>query len=466
MISINLKDLAEVVKGEIVSGAGHEIFPGCSIDSRKIGKGCLFIAIKGENKNGHQFIGEAVAQGAAGVLLSEGVEEAKKLPRSPVLIRVRDTLRALQDIAEYHVKRQGAPVLGITGSNGKSTVKEMASAILSTRYAVLKNQGNLNNHIGLPLTLLELEPRHEVAVLEMGMSGLGEIRRLCEIARPRYGAITNIGTAHLEKLGSLDMVLKAKKELVDFLDERGAAVLNREGYGFDALIKGIRGRVVTFGSGEDADYRARDVEFRDEGVEFTLVVRNKDSARCGIKAPGRHNLANALCAAAAAGLMGMDAREIARGLEIYEPLPMRLQTMEWRGAVIINDAYNANPDSMAAALEVLASRKAQGKRIFVEGDMLELGPYSDSAHEKIGKLAAERGIHLLVTFGEKAALSGKAAVENGMERNMVRSFNDPEEAGGFLRSVVKKGDCLLVKGSRGMEMERIIEKVMEKQERD
>ncbi len=457
--NIKLKELHEAVGGEIIAGNENVEFSGISIDSRNVQKGGLFIAIKGEKKNGHQFIEEAIKKGALAIILSERGDEIKSLKNSLGIIKVGDTLKALQNIAFHQRKKFNIPVIGITGSNGKSTVKEMAAFILSTKYKVLKNKGNLNNHIGLPLSLLELGSEHEVAVFEMGMSGLGEIRRLCEIALPGYGAVTNIGESHLESLGSVDKVVEAKKELIDFLGPECAAVLNIDGFGYDRLKSGIKGSFISFGIKNNADYRAKDIICGNTEVEFILMIREKDPIRCRVKGPGTHNVYNALCAAAIAGLMGVGRDGIVEGLRAYKPLPMRMEVMEWNDVTLINDAYNANPDSMAAAIKILTNRVAQGKKILVAGDMLELGERSKSAHYQIGKLVAEKNLDFFITYGDIAESCGISAIENGFDSSRVKNFKNPENAGSFLKDFLKKGDCLLIKGSRGTRMEKIIEKI-------
>lgn len=465
LISLKIKKLIKVISGEIIAGEANMEFAGISIDSRKASKGGLFIAIKGEKKNGHLFIEEAIKKGVSAVLLDEREEEIKRFSHSmgskTAIIKVKDTLRALQDIALDNRLKFKIPVIGITGSNGKSTVKEMVASILSTKFHVLKNQGNFNNHIGLPLTLFELNSTHEAAVLEMGMSGFGEISRLCEIARPQHGVVTNIGEAHLENLGSLENVLKAKQELVDFLDSRSTVVLNSDSFGFDVLKNAARGKVVSFGVNNMADIWASEVFLEDSEVIFQLMDGERKITRCRINVPGMHNLYNALCAAAVAKALEISIYDVVKGLDSYKPLAMRMEDMEWNGVFLINDAYNANPASMVAAINLLVGKTVKGRRILVAGDMLELGEHSEAAHSRIGKIVAQKKLDFFVTFGDKAEGCGIAAMESGFNSSRVRGFKDPDKAAKFLRGLARKGDCLLIKGSRGMRMEKIIEKIME-----
>jgi UDP-N-acetylmuramoyl-tripeptide--D-alanyl-D-alanine ligase len=311
------------------------------------------------------------------------------------------------------------------------------------------------------LTLFELNSTHEAAVLEMGMSGFGEISRLCEIARPQHGVVTNIGEAHLENLGSLENVLKAKQELVDFLDSRSTVVLNSDSFGFDVLKNAARGKVVSFGVNNMADIRANEIFLEDSEVIFHLMDGERKITRCRINVPGMHNLYNALCAAAVAKVLGISIYDVVKGLDSYKPLAMRMEDMEWNGVFLINDAYNANPTSMAAAIDLLVGKTVEGRKILVAGDMLELGEHSEAAHSRIGKIVAQKKLDFFVTFGDKAAGCGIAAMESGFNSSRVRGFKDPDEAAKFLRGLARKGDCLLIKGSRGMRMEKIIEKIME-----
>jgi len=465
LLSFTARELAEITGGDIISGSPKTRFRGVSIDSRKISRGGLFIAIKGEKKNGHLFVEEAIEKGSAAVLLSERESQIKRFLRNrgplSTVIKVPDSLRALQDLAGYQREKYDIPVIGITGSNGKSSVKEMAASILSQRYRVSKNEGNLNNHIGLPLTLLGLAPSHEVAILEMGMSGIGEIRRLCEIARPRCGVVTNVGAAHLEHLGSVRKILDAKRELIDFLGPGDTAVLNADGKDFEELRSATRGRVISFGIRNKADYQAGDIVTKNSGTQFVVKAHGRGAVPCEIGVPGRHNVYNALCAVAISGPFRMRQDEILRGLEDYRPLSMRMEVLKWRKVTLINDAYNANPDSMKAAIQTLAERSVAGKKILVTGDMLELGDYAESSHREIGRRVAEKKLDFLVTFGDLASWCGKSAIENGLDPSRVRCFHDSEDIAVFLKDLASEGDCLLFKGSRGMGMEKIIKKILE-----
>ncbi|MBI3609316.1 MAG: UDP-N-acetylmuramoyl-tripeptide--D-alanyl-D-alanine ligase [Nitrospirae bacterium] len=485
---------AEIVSatgGRLMRGDPIRAVPGLSTDSRTIQSGDLFIAIKGERFDGHEFIYEALARGACGVLVNVSAHRIPKtaaeeaLLRDRILIGVTATVTALQDIARFHRRRWTLPVAAVTGSNGKTTTKEMAAGILAERYVTLKNEGNINNQIGVPLTLLRLTARHQAAVLEMGISRSGELRRLCEIALPRVGLITNIGPAHLKTLGSLDAVASAKAELLDALSpSEGVAILNRDDSFYPFLRSRASGRVATFGFDPEADVRIE--EAREDGpmVRMHLGCRpsliglgrlwekgGRESERAAsdpersprirfridLPAAGRCNALNAAAAAAVGWVMGCDSEEIRRGLEAFRPIAMRSEWIPWEGRVILNDAYNANPASMLAALETLGRYPARSRRIAVLGDMLELGENTAEAHRRIGRVVVSSGVAALITVGAAAEGMAEGALASGMVRDQVTVCRDPSEAAAAVRRLTGEGDVILIKGSRGMRMERILD---------
>lgn len=446
---------------DIIAATGGKASPGCpdsfsriSTDTRTIGPGELFVPLVGENFDGHDFIGAAFERGAAGALCQSG-RDMGKLGGKP-LIEVPDTLMALQDIAAYsRAARDDLLVVGITGTNGKTTTKEMLAAIMSLRGPVLKNEGNLNNEIGVPLTLLRLDGSHWASVVEMGMSGFGEIKRLAEIARPSIGVITNIGPGHLEKLGSIEGVARAKGELVEGLPEDGKAVLNIDDPFLKDLAARNSGRLVAYGLSPNASVTASGIEESGAGIGFRLITP-AGAADVTLPVIGVHNVYNALAAAAAAWAVGLSISEIKEGLEMFRPVKMRMETMEIGGARVINDAYNANPASMAAALTALVSVK-EARKIAVLGDMLELGQSAEKAHFDVGRLAGAEGLALLVLVGSHARNTARGAAEAGMEEDRIIVASGAEEAAAVLAEKMRHGDNILVKGSRSMKMERIIE---------
>jgi len=450
---LTLENIIEATGGRALTECPKR-FKGVSTDSRATAKGELFVPLSGERFDGHDFIEDVLKKGAAGSLVQAGRKTGAV--KGGCLIEVPDTLRALQDIAAWiRRSRRDTLVIGVTGTNGKTTTKEMLASVLSVKGPVLKNEGNLNNHIGLPLTLMGLRPEHWAAVLEMGMSAEGEIARLAEIAMPSVGIITNIGPAHLLGLGSMDAIVRAKGELVDALPDDGRAVLNSDDPYLKGLIEKNKGRAVTFGLGAGATITAEDIRESVDGVSFKLVM---PGGRAAVSLPvmGAHNVVNALAAAGAAWCAGMSVSDIKAGLDSFSPAKMRMEVVEVGGARVINDAYNANPASMAAALTALASVK-DCRRIAVLGDMLELGDAARISHHNVGRLAGAEGLSLLVLMGAHAEDTAEGAAEAGMDEDDIVVASGPEEAAAAVAGRMKRGDCLLLKGSRGMRMERIIE---------
>ncbi|MGA2193185.1 MAG: UDP-N-acetylmuramoyl-tripeptide--D-alanyl-D-alanine ligase [Nitrospirota bacterium] len=448
-----LKDILDATGGKEVS-SGPVRFGNISTDSRTIGPGELFVPLTGPNFDGHGFIDAAFKKGAAGTLVKKGTR--LKYPEGKTVIEVGDTLRALQETAHFiRMKRTGIPVIGVTGTNGKTTTKEMLASILSVRGPVLKNDGNLNNEIGVPLTLLRLEKRHLAAVIEMGMSALGEIARLAEIAAPSIGIITNIGPGHLGSLGSMDAVARAKGELVLALPEDGKAILNGDDPYLKNIIEENRHRTLTFGITGKADIAAADIKESDSGISFKLIFPG-GTEEIALPVIGLHNVYNALAASAAALAAGADAANIKEGLGAWQPVKMRMEITEIDGARIINDAYNANPASMAAALNALASIKGS-RKMAVLGDMLELGKAASKSHFDVGRMAGAQDLTLLILTGGHAPLTAQGAMEAGMPEERIFIVESPTAAAAILAERLKPGDHVLIKGSRSMKMERVVD---------
>jgi UDP-N-acetylmuramoyl-tripeptide--D-alanyl-D-alanine ligase len=434
---------------------------GVSIDSRTVKTGELFIAIKGDRFDGHDFVPDAFRKGAWGALVERSALERRYAAMNGLgnVIPVEDTLVSLQEMAMMHRKRYPIPVVGITGSNGKTTTKEMLASILLRNGPVLKNEGNLNNHIGVPLTLLKLDARHRAAIIEMGMSGLGEIGTLTRIAMPSVGVITNIGPAHLEFLGSIDTVARAKAEILQGLLPNGTAVLNADDRFFEMLRGTFSGRTISFGIDANADVRADGIRQEHNAADLVLHAGGR-SARVRIRTAGRHNVYNALAAAAAAIALDQPLGTVQCGLEDFRPVAMRSEIRDHKGITVVADCYNANPASMQAALEMLASlRRGDGKLIAVVGDMLELGEAGPEAHRAVGRAAAGLRIDLLVTVGPLAVHSAEGALGAGMTKERVVEAGTTSRAAEVLRERARPGDTVLVKGSRGMKMEKILEEL-------
>lgn len=451
--------------GKLLRGNETDGFRGVSIDSRSIQPRELFFCIRGPHFDGHDFLEEVAKKNAGGVILSN----KEKLPpfflsknkkESPFLILVEDTLKALQDLAHFHRESIPVRVVGITGTNGKSTTKEMTAAIAQMKFKTLKNAGNLNNHIGLPLTLLGLDPAHEVAILEMGMSGLGEIRRLAEIAEPQIGVITNIAEGHILQMKNLKQVQAAKGELFEALDSSDTAIVNADDPMVLELARSQRSRVITFGVDSPADVRAENIQSRgNTGYEFTVSLFDKEFP-LHLPFLGIYNIYNALAAIAVAHVLGVPVESIPEGLKNCRTLSKRSEIVHHNSLTIINDAYNANPQSMNESLKILEQYQTNGRKFFVIGDMLELGNIAHASHMALGEEVARRPIDFLVTVGSLTELTGKSALDSGMENHQVKTTETHQEAVEFISQNARSGDCLLVKGSRGMQMEQVIEGLM------
>lgn len=431
---------------------------GVSIDSRTVREGELFVAIKGERFDGHDFVPEVMKKGAWGVLVERREFEHRSASMALLknIVPVEDALVALQELSHLHRRRFAVPVAGITGSNGKTTTKEMLAGILQQKGPVLKNEGNLNNHLGVPLTLLKFEPRHTAAVIEMGMSAAGEIDLLARLASPGIGVITNIGPAHLEFFKGMDGVADAKGELLDHLDTNGTAVLNADDRFFGRLKDRARCRVLSFGFGAEADVRAANIVQENGHTDLTLSAAGS-TATVRLRTVGLHNVSNALAAAAAGVAAGMSLDAVKAGLEGFAPVSMRSEIKNVKGRTVLADCYNANPASMEAALKTVAGMASAGQRVAVLGDMLELGGSSAEAHRAIGATAARLGIERLITVGTLAGNIAAGAADAGMSRDRVHQTLSHAEAAQLLRDLTRQGDAVLVKGSRGMKMEKVLE---------
>jgi UDP-N-acetylmuramoyl-tripeptide--D-alanyl-D-alanine ligase len=459
MSGLSVDEIVSATNGELLGGARDIEFPAISIDSRKIQPGELFWAIRGEHFNGNDFIPEVLKKGAAGLVTDNELTVSIGSESVP-LIKVGSSLDALQKLASYNRDKHPVPLVAITGSNGKTTTKEMVASILACKYEVLKNEGNLNNLIGVPLTLLRLHTDHEAAVIEMGMNKAGEIRALAHMARPNLGIITNIGEAHLEGLGSIENIKRAKGELVEALNDEDQVVLNADDASVMELQAYAKGKVTTFGIKNDAHIMAGEVEI--EWGKGTLFILYAGGRSIPVLLPiyGVHQLYNALAASAAAYSLGFSLQEIREGLEAYNGYSGRMEIIHLQGVAIINDSYNANPPSVRYAIETM-KKLAEGRTIAVLGDMLELGAYEEKIHSHMGCFAHEQGLDCIVTVGKRARKIASGAIESGMEANKVRSFDSTGDATNYLKGLISEGDWILVKGSRGMKMDTIASQLID-----
>ncbi len=464
-----LQEVIDVTGAKLVGSAkGSTPVARLCADSREVRKGDLFVAFRGERADGHAFLDAARAKGAVGAL----VEDESKLPaqsgsgkgRSFCGLVVPDVLVAFQQLAHYHRSKFKIPLVAVTGSNGKTTTKEMVAAVLAETKTVLKTEGNLNNRIGMPQTLFRLTKRHKAAVIEMGVDNVGQTARLCQIARPTHGLITNIGPDHLEFFGTMDMSAKSKGELLDYLPDDGAVALNADDPYFPYLKSRARCRVVSFGLSPQADVRALDLqESRPAGAAFSLALpgrRQRTPVR--LRVHGTHNVCNALAAAAIGHALSVPSAKIARGLGRFRPAEMRSQVETRRGVTTIIDCYNANPASMTAAIDLLATFGAGRRTVAVLGDMLELGPAAPAMHREVGRHLAKKGIGLLVTCGPLAREIAEGAREGGMNSAQVSSVADGDVAAQRTTELIRRGDVVLVKASRGIKLEKVVQAIRKK----
>ncbi|HBG93693.1 MAG: hypothetical protein A2X54_06215 [Nitrospirae bacterium GWF2_44_13] len=447
MAILTVEDVINATGGRIVykNGNSHP-FTGVSIDSRTIGDGEMFVALRGVRFDGHDFIYKALERGSGALVNFPPAEHLK----GKAIIYVKNTLSALQDIARYVRMRSNIPVIGITGTNGKTTTKELTASILSTKYRVHKNTGNLNNHIGLPLSLIKLRTDDEAIVLEMGASSPGDIRELCGIAAPDCGVVTNIGPGHLEGFGSLEAVRNTKLELLDTVKK---IVVSADDAFLMQGVSGYQGEVLTFGIENKADVFAKDIRIKDRGSDFMLCFGEGNCVEVNLNLPGAFNVYNALAAAAVGQIFDTELRDIKTGLESFKGVPMRLEIKELFGATVISDVYNANPSSMEEAIKELVRLK-KGRAIAVLGDMLELGAYAEEAHRKIGEWMSALPIDVFIGVGPLMAIAHSEFVKTGRQSFSVSTS---EEAGRILTGLCREGDTIVVKGSRGMGMEKVLE---------
>jgi len=467
VILFRAAEAATIAGGQLTAGDPMAPISGVTTDSRQVSAGDLFVAVAGRQHDGHAFLSAARQAGATVALVGRGTEQ----PPGMTLVRVADPVAAMGMLAANHRRRFDLPVVGITGSVGKTAVKDLTGGVLGQDYRVLLTEGNLNTEIGVPLTLFRLTDRHEVAVLEMGMRGLGQIAALADMALPLVGVITNVGEAHLEVLGSIERIATAKAELLAALPPDGVAVVNADNAWTRRMAEARPGPTIRFGYAPDAAVTACDLENRaEEGTRWRLVVREWGwPRRClgrptgrwppgpaeqeiNLPLPGRHQVENALAAAAVGLLFGIRPEAIARGLEAAPRTGMRLAIRRVAGITVIDDTYNASPASMLAALTTLQEVAGSGRAIAVLGDMLELGSESREAHHQVG--AACAGLQGLIALGDRARDIAAAARAAGLRS--VTACRRSEEALAELATMVRAGDTVLFKGSRAMRMERLL----------
>lgn len=458
---IRVNEIVDVIGGRVISGPRDTVVRGLSTDTRQMGPGEIFWALKGERFDGHDFVEQAVAQGASCVVADRDVSGKIPGEKNTTVLMVGDTLKALGDLANWWRHEHGLRVAALTGSVGKTSTKEMAWEILSLRDEALKNKGNFNNLVGLPLTILGLRPGQSRAVLEMGMNQPGEIARLTEIADPDVGLITRIARAHLEGVGDLAGVARAKTELLAKISQRSQVILNGDD---DLLMEAaapFRKEFLTFGLGRDNDVRGHGAEnMGPDGMAFRLRFQGEE-VKIRLRVAGQHNIYNALAAAAIALCMGEPLEGVVKGLENYRGVPGRFMiTRLANGAVLVDDTYNSNPASLMAAMESVGAMAANGGRIIIGlGDMLELGKSAREAHLEAGSMVAELGAAYFAALGDYAEDMIRGALDKGFPKERTAVVRDHGEMAEALRQRMERGDLVLLKGSRKVGLDRVAERL-------
>ncbi|MBV9081549.1 MAG: UDP-N-acetylmuramoyl-tripeptide--D-alanyl-D-alanine ligase [Acidobacteriaceae bacterium] len=447
-MELTIAEVQAATAAEIIRGgacATDVRVSGWSIDSRTVGPGDLFFAIKGDVYDGHDFVTAALENNAAAAVVMQEVAGY-----AGPLLRVSDTVNALKATAHAARNKWARTIVGITGSAGKTSTKDIVADLLSARLRVGRTVGNLNNHLGLPLSILRMPEHAEVGVLEMGMNHAGEIRELARIAEPQVGVVTNVGYAHVEAFDSIEGVAAAKRELIEALPETGVAVLNADDGRVLRFREKHRGRTITYGFSDRADIRAIEVESGPAGSDFTV-----DGVRFHTSLAGRHSVSNILAGLAVARVFGIELRDLIERVAALRPAKMRGERVSRGGVTILNDSYNSNPEAARSMIDVLRAEPAR-RRIAVLGEMLELGQMAERLHRDVGAYAAKAGVDVLVGVCGVSRFTVEEAVKAGLDSHAALFFEDPESAGSFLRGFVKAGDAILFKGSRGTHVEKAL----------
>ncbi|MCX0399242.1 UDP-N-acetylmuramoyl-tripeptide--D-alanyl-D-alanine ligase [Clostridium perfringens] len=453
MLELNLQEIVKATKGVLLKEADVKEIKAVSTDTRKIEEGTMFIALKGENFNGNNYVLDAFNKGAKIAIVDEVKCDLNELKEDVALIKVQNTGRALMDLAKFYREKLGLKVVGITGSAGKTSTKDLVAAVLSDKYKVFKTKGNFNNEIGLPLMILELDSTYDVAILEMGMRGLGQIKELAEIASPDLGIITNIGISHIEILKTRENILKAKMEIATFFDKNNTLVVCGNDDFLGALPE-AEYKIVKTGVGENFKIGAKNIALEELSSKFTVYDGEKEE-EFSLDMPGEHNISNLMLGIAIAKELGVSFEEMKRGLKNIEATSMRLELIKKDGFSILNDCYNSSPVAVKSAIDVM--KNIEGKRrIAVLGTMRELGHKSEEAHEEIGKYAKENGIEKVLCFGDFSE-----NIKEGYGEGCT-VYENKEELIKDLLNIICDGDIILVKASRSLKFEEITKALLEK----
>lgn len=458
MNNIEISNVLKAINGKLLLGSTKSCIAGISTDSRSIKEGEIFFALEGENYDGHTFIDQAISNGALGAVISSNKDAACSLLyefKKCVLIEVADTLKALGDLATFYRKSLRTRFIAVTGSNGKTTTKDMIYHVLRNFNSVTRSRKSFNNFIGVPLTIFDTDVTQDFCVVEMGTNAPGEIRRLSEIIFPDFAILTNISYTHLEGLGSIEGVANAKAELIENMAGDGILITNVDDDWCNRIANRFNGKVISFGFSKSADVKASNVKRNDSGFVFTV----NDSFTVKLSVLGIHNVYNAMAAIAICNAVGISMENICDKFIDFKLPPMRMEKQVCGDIVVINDGYNSNPMSMSAALEEFSQLTTQGRKILVCGDMLELGNYAENMHREIGKKVARADIDVLWTVGSFSRFVAEEAIASGMPEERVRSCETSEEVSSFVASKLKKDDAVLIKGSRGMKLENIVRQI-------
>ncbi|PAB58825.1 UDP-N-acetylmuramoyl-tripeptide--D-alanyl-D-alanine ligase [Anaeromicrobium sediminis] len=455
-MEISIGEIVKCTNGQLIKGNTEEEIRRISTDSRDIKENDMFIALIGENFDGHKFLKPAVNKGAKTLLVSEYENHIEGV----TIIKVEDTLKAMQQIAKYYISKFDILKVAVTGSTGKTTTKDMIYNVLSKKYKVLKNKGNFNNHIGLPKTVFELDSTYEACILEMGMSGFDEIDLLANIVRPHIGVITNVGLSHIERLGSQENICRAKMEIKNYFNENNTLILN----GDDKFLceeKGEKYNVVKVGLNPKSQLKGEiKKDLHKDGIIFNVTYEDKDY-EFRLNVAGIHNVYNALNGIMVGIIGNVPMDKIKEAISEFESGKMRLNIKENGEILIIDDTYNASPDSMEAGINVLKNI-GKNRKIAILGDMLEMGEYAKNAHYNIGHRVSEENIDILIAVGNDALHYKTGAMGNGMDSNRTFFFKTNQEVIKFLKDFVKEDDTFLIKGSRGMKMEELVKYLQER----
>ena len=452
IMEMTFKEMLNAIDGEVIVQKEEANFNKLCIDTRKVEKDNVFLAIKGANFNGNDFAIKALESGASVAIIDEVKFDEQDAQGKGTIIKVKNTREALLNLAKFYREKLGLKVVGVTGSTGKTSTKDLIAALLSDKYKVFKTKGNFNNDIGLPLMILELTSDYDVAVLEMGMSSLGEIELLASVARPDIGVITNIGLSHIENLKTQENILKAKMEISTFFNKENVLIVNGE----DKLLQNISSnvfKVKKIGYNHEYDVYASNIILREEETEF-LAHAFGEEAVFTLPMAGKHNVLNTMLAIEVSECLGVSFKQMVKGLENLEATSMRLQVVKKQGLTIINDCYNASPDSMKSSLDVLSAYK-NGRRVAILGDMYELGDESEKAHYEVGKYAKDKVDTLIVIGGYIKNF------KDGFDSDNIIMYNTKEECIKELENIVKLDDVVLIKASRGVKLEDVVKKLEE-----